>query len=1040
MANGTDAHTEIVANPENLQDQNHDDRALGDLINLDVSMNTINNLPEEEISHGQQEKLQFAGDIENKLKPKQEQTDKQRNPMAQSLKTEIKGRFQRVTFDDKTTEGLGIDGQLSRPETVVELRGDDETTSSTDEKGISDASPSSRDNCYHRDIMTRWSAVKFDDRLKSKENEREALVVELSNHKFLKDVMKCKVTLEDDFSASVTATSVIDTVLVGPFERPGIGLENGVPFFVETRDNSILDPKGPMASVEANSSKREESVEMKPQTMDQKNEDTILGLPIPSIFLDSLKDQMQLQPVNNVNKDAVKGAAVMGLMLSTVVSGGLNLIAGGSAVALTSALALTKGTPGEVLRVAGNSLWDIAVSTMEAAKSRQSSRARLKLHIEQDESVGKAESITSHPRSVVERRVTAISSTNEEPFRRKLMAYRFALEAKIRQRAAKAANSETLVPFFLGDGYFENVPGIPAPRSSASPLSLPVSKTSSSGSESLDQQALPQRTINFQLALERLKNRLSLQRKAFSLEAELDVDDDTIKGAALSGLVMAIIGSGGFNLPISAAVAAATSCMAMTKGAAGEVSRAIGDYAWEVVLSAKEVLTPETQQILRKDLAEGWVQFGLTLIEGTVSVANTTKEALSEYEKRMAKIEYDRKMEMLKLQRSKREEAFLRNMLKMRISLEKVERVRAEETRLHLEAIQRIRRDQVQVMAQRRLMCYRFALEATQRAKRVEDSTNALLLAKQIERENEGINTRRKLMACRLKLEDEQRKSRQLAEKAERERIKTQSLRAMMSTRFKLEGKQRAKRVKENTQAQRLAEKDELENKVVKPRQMMMSYRFSLEDRQRAKSAQGLKSSKFVVEDAEREQIAVQTRQKTMIDRSNIEDESHTKSPDKMQENCILAQQREREQVVVKTRQEMMSYRLKLEGEQRVKGGEEPEKSQLSRGNTDPEHAVQSPKEIMIYNYVLNQEQRETHRSTGKASDVAIGEAKDDINKASSARRKRHRHTVTKLATALVLSYVGFLYDPPPPSSLYNPDSFRIRKPFTFPVYQFEIP
>ncbi len=1048
ISNGTDEHGEIAANPENLQDQNHQHPVLGDLINFDVSIKTTNNLLDEENTKSQQEKSQFAGDIENKLKPKEEQVDTEMSIGDQTLKTEIKSRFQRVDWKEETSQRVGSDRELTEKDTRLELKGDDETTSSTDEEASVDTSPSSGAKLFHRDIMTRWSAVKFDDRVESKENvvsmesEKEALVVKLSNDKFLKDVMKHKVSLEDDLSASLSTSSdsISGEKSVDSIERPGIRLDNGVPFFVETRDDSVFDPNGPETSVEANSSEGEESFEIRPRAIDQESKNNIFGWPIPLTFFENLKDQMQLESVNNVNKDAVKGAAIMGLMLSTVASGGLNLIAGGSAAALTSVLALTKGTPGEIVRVTGDSLWDVAVSTMEAAKTRQSSRARRKSHIEQDESADKIETVKNQQISLVNRSGNAISSTNEEPFRRKLMAYRFALEAKERQRVITASERESLVPFFLGDGYFEDVPGIPSPRRAASPLLLPVSKTSSSGSKS-DERALPQRTINFQVALERLKKRLSLQRKAFSLEAELDVDDDTIKGAAISGLVLGTIGSGGFHLTVSAAAVAATSCMAMTKGAVGEVSRAIGDYAWEVVLSAKEVLTPERQQILRKDFAEGWMQFGLTLMEGTVSVANTTKEALHEHEKRVAKIEYERKMAMQKLQRLKREEVFHRNMLNMRLSLEKAKRLRAEETRLHIEANQRILRDRNQVMAQRQLMSYRFALEGAQRAKRVEASKKALLLAKQIELENMRINMRREQMAYRLKLEEEQRTSRQMAEKAERERIRTQSRQAMMSRRFKLECEQRAKRFKEIAQAQRLAEGAEWEKKIVKSRQIMMSYRFSLEDSRRAKSTKELTRSKFLVEDAERESMAVQARQK-MIGRANVDHDIYTKPCDEMLRSSVLAEQREPEHMVLKARQEMLALRLKLEGEQRVKRSEGPQKVQLSVGSTELDDAVQSQKERMIYSYVVNQEQRGTHRLPRRAS--TYGEPVDDSSEVSFVRRKRtsgnrFRSTVTKLATALILSYVGFLYDPRPPPSLYNPDSFRVQKPYTFPVYQFEI-
>ncbi|GAX09535.1 hypothetical protein FisN_16Lh228 [Fistulifera solaris] len=854
-ANGTVEHTEIVANPESLQV--HQDRSLEDSIKLDVSIKTTNNLLDEESTKSQAEKSQFAWDIENKLKPKEEQVDSQMSISAQNFATEIKGHFQRVDWKKETTQRIGSDGDLSQTDTVLELEGDDEATSSTDEKASLDIPPSLRAKFFTRDIMTRWSAVKFDDRVKSKDNvvtkegEKEALVVELSNDNFVKDVLKHKMSLQDASSASESTSfdSISDTISVDCIERPGIRLDNGVPFFVETRDESVFEPNEPEASVGAN------RLEIQPRAMDQESGSTIFDWSIPSTtFFENLKDQRQFELVGNVNKDAIKGAAVMGLMLSTVASGGLNLMVGGAAAALTSALALTKGVPGEIVRVTADSLWDVAVSTMEAAKTRQSSRLRRTSHIEQDESAGKTESVTKQQRSLVKRSGTSINFSNEEPFRRKLMAYRFMLEAKERQRAIAASERERLVPFFLGDGYFEDVPGIPS-LSSASPLLVPVSQTSSSGSKSLDERVMPQRTINIQVALERLKKRLSLQRKAFSLEVELDVDDDTIKGAAISGLILATIGSGGLNLPVSAAVAVATSCMAMTKGAAGEVSRAIGDYAWEVVLSAKEVLTPERQQILRKDFAEGWLQFGLTLMEGTVSVANTTKEALSEHEKRIAKIEYERRMAMQKLRRSKREEVFHRNMLKMRLSLEKAERLRAEETRLYVEAIQRILRDRNQVLAQRQLMCYRFALEGAERARRAEDSRKALLLAEQIERENIKINVRRELMAYRLKLEEEQRKSLQMVEKVERERIRTQSRQAIMSRRFKHECEQREKRFKDIAQAQRLAEKVEREKKILKSRQIMMSYRFSLEDSQRAKSGKELPMSENLVEDAERELI-----------------------------------------------------------------------------------------------------------------------------------------------------------------------------------------
>lgn len=1006
--NGSD----IISNPENSADGKYSSQELEESINSDNQLDT-ESLPDVESSFVRQERSQFAKDLEKKLKPKQRQVETQRNLMAYRFKLEIKDRFQRVRPNGETALVSDITSQQHESVTSSDPERDDgPTVSNSVDVTNFDTSSSSRDSLFRRDIVGRWSAVEFDDRVKSKVNATENFEVENSNDKFLKDVMKHRVSLEEDSSESESTLSASSSekASIETIETKVISPANEVPFFVESGVISGDDSSEHLASMDANSSDTVLLDDLLPRDEVQENKNPIFRWPNPSKFFDDMKNQMELEPINNVSTGAFKGAAMMGLVLATVGSGGLHLVAGGSAAALTSFLALTKGTPGEVVRVTGSSLWDIAVSTAEATKARHSSRKRRESYIEQNENTTKADDFVDR-QSTVEQYGTASSAEiiNQVQFRRQLMLHRFALEEKGRKAAAEAIESETLVPFFLGDGYYENVSGIPPLHRPA----LSLLSTVSDGQESSNQPEAPKRTPYFPLTFARLKERLQLQRQVISLEAELDVDDDTIKGAAISGLVLATIGSGGLNFPLSVSVAAVTSCLAMTKGAAGEVSRAMGDYAWEVVLSAREVFTPERQHVLKKDFAEGWLQFGLTLMEGTVSVANSTKEAVSDYEKRMAKLENQRKMEILKLQRSAKQDMFLRSMMKRRLSLEKAEIVRKEQKRFQQAIIRRQQRDQVQVTARRGLMSYRFGLESAQRAKHAEESKKAQVLA----------------------------------ERAELERMMVKSRQEMMRYRFVIECEQRAKRVEELEKAQFLAEKAERERMTVKTRQEVMQYRFMLEGEQLAKRAESI----FLVEQAERERIAVKTRQEMMSYRLNLEGGQRFKRANEIKKVRFLSEKTKRERTMAKTRQEMMSYRFILEGEERVKRGKEMKKVDLVAEKAERERStVQSQREMMLYRFVLEQEQRAKHvealKKVQKMTSVPnVNEEDGNTAALLLARRtkvlsKSPRCAVTKLATALVLSYVGFLYNPRPPPSLYNPDSIRVREPYTFPVYQFELP
>ena len=1045
----------IISNPENSPDEKRSSRE--ELItNLKISLATDSLLNEQNFID-QRERSQFAGDLENKLKPKQlQQVDAQRNLTASRFQLESNDRFQRVRPNVETTLSHDISEQQSGEAPSLDPRRDEVQTVSSSV----DAAQLTPDDVLRRDILTRWSKITFDDRVEAKAIVTEPIEVENLNDNFLKDVMKHRVFLDDDEPSipdSVLSESFSDSKSSETTETLDATLETGVPFFVESRDIFDHDSSENLASMDENNLGTTEMFDAPRLHQDQKDKGNLFRWPNPTKFLDNLKDQMQLEPVDNVSNDAIKGAAMMGLMLATVGSGGLNLVAGGSAAALTSFLAMTKGTPGDVVRATGSSLWDIAASTVEAAKVRQSSRTRRGSYIVQEENATETD-LLRNDQIIAEYIETANTAINQLSFQRELMSYRLALEKKESEKADDI-ESETFVPFFLSGGYYENPSYIPPLQEPASPSLSRLSEPSPSEMDPSNQREVSKRTTNFSLMLDRLKKRLQFQRHVISLEAKLDVDDDTIKGAAISGMVLATIGTGGLNLPVSASVAAVTTCLAMTKGAAGEVSRAIGDYAWEVVLSAREVLTPERQQVLKRDFAEGWLQFGLTLMEGTVSVVNATKEAISDFEKRMTKLENERKMELFNLQRSRKQVAFHQSMMKRRLSLEKAGRLLQEQQRLQQEIMIRQQRDQLQVAGRRGLMSRRFILEGGERAKRAEEIMKDQLLAEKAERERVETNTRTELMTYRFILEAGQRAKRLdemgiaqvLAENTERERKMVKSRQEMMLCRFLIEREQRAKRLDEMGIAQVLAENTERERKMVISRQEMMLYRFLIEHEQRAKRLEEMEKAQVLAENTVRDRKMVKSRQRMMLHRFLIEHDQRAKRLEDIKKAKTLTENTERERMIIRTRREMMVYRLKHESEQRVTRADEMRKSQILSEHAKRERlAVQPQREMMLYRFVIEQEQRTKQAEAVKKAQLPTEKVTADATIEEENRKtmmplltkqtKISSRLVTKLATALVLSYLGFVHDPPPPPSLFNPGSMRVRKPYTFPVYQFELP
>lgn len=234
-----------------------------------------------------------------------------------------------------------------------------------------------------------------------------------------------------------------------------------------------------------------------------------------------------------------------------------------------------------------------------------------------------------------------------------------------------------------------------------------------------------------------------------------------------------------------------------------------------------------------------------------------------------------------------------------------------------------------------------------------------------------------------------------------------------------------------------------------------MQYRFELEKEQRAKQAEALQKVQLLAGKAERRLVEEKLRREMMQCRLRMDSKQRVKQAEEFQRASRLMIKAERDLAEVNLRGELMKYRFELKSEQYAKQAEELRKAHLLVEQAERDRAeVNSRRKMMLYRFALESDQNAKQaevldrvkpflKTTIRPSNP-IEEDENVAMPQGTLQRNLFSNNrgclVKKIATALAFSYLGFLYNPRSPPSLFNPESIRIRSQFTFPLYQFELP